>query len=96
MIAKRSNPEYLQYKTSMKPQFYNAPFSMGDLKSALNHTGHTSPRPDTIHNQMLGHLSTSTLSFLLTMYNHIWSESSHFVKTGRSDCGPSMSHQLYL
>jgi potassium voltage-gated channel Eag-related subfamily H protein 8 len=49
---------------------------MDELLSALKRTRDTSPGPDAIHNQMLRHLPSSALSFLLSMYNRICIEGS--------------------
>ena len=56
--------------------FYNIPFSMTELKSALSKCKNTAQGPDDIHNKMLQTLSTSSLEHLLWFFNRIWLEGS--------------------
>ena len=51
---------------------YNSSFTLSELIYALRHCRNTSAGPDDIHYQMLRHLSTTTTSFLLNLFNRIW------------------------
>ena len=51
---------------------YNKPFSKVDLTRAIQATKNSAPGPDKIQNEMLKHLPTEGLDFLLALYNKIW------------------------
>ncbi|GBO43777.1 putative RNA-directed DNA polymerase from transposon X-element, partial [Araneus ventricosus] len=51
---------------------YNSQFKMSELKKALNDAHDTSPGPDGIAYILLRHLSTTSLSNLLYLFNRIW------------------------
>ena len=51
---------------------YNSPFTLKELRSALDKAHNTCPGPDDIHYQILKHLPTTTLQILLDIYNCIW------------------------
>ncbi|GBN07208.1 putative RNA-directed DNA polymerase from transposon BS [Araneus ventricosus] len=53
---------------------YNSQFKMSELKKALNDAHDTSPGPDGIAYILLRHLSTTSLSNLLYLFNRIWIE----------------------
>ena len=58
--------------TLSSDESYNAPFSSSELNAALQSCRNTHEGPDGIHYRMLRHLPSSSLSFLLTIFNHIW------------------------
>ena len=51
---------------------YNEPFTMTELQSSINCLRSVAEGPDTIHNEMLRHLPSSTLDILLTLFNSLW------------------------
>lgn len=56
---------------------YNRDFNMLELKRALHNTKRTNAGPDNISYVMIKHLSTSSLSNLLCLFNRIWNERSY-------------------
>ena len=52
---------------------YNVPFSLSELKLALSQCGDSSPGPDDIPYAFLRHMSDGACSFLLEVFNLIWS-----------------------
>lgn len=52
---------------------YNSPFSLSELTSALQSCRNTREGLDHIHYSMLKHLPPSSLTFLLALFNRIWS-----------------------
>jgi hypothetical protein len=54
---------------------YNTTFSMDKLLAALELCCSMSPGPNGIHNEMRCHLPLAGKDFVLSMYNHIWTES---------------------
>jgi potassium voltage-gated channel Eag-related subfamily H protein 8 len=57
---------------------------MDELLSSIKRTRDTFPGPDAIYNQMLRHLPPSALSFLLSMYNRIWTKGSFPSRWGQA------------
>jgi ribonuclease HI len=55
---------------------YNIPFSMQELKTALLKSNNSAPGPDSIHYQLLTHLSDKSLTLLLDIFNSIWTGGS--------------------
>ena len=55
---------------------YNMPFTLDELKSALQSCNDSAAGPDEIHYSLLKHLSESSLICLLKVYNHIWTTGS--------------------
>ncbi|GBN72165.1 hypothetical protein AVEN_30302-1, partial [Araneus ventricosus] len=78
------NPTFLAIKTCAERQSinfktcqilpYNSPFEMFELEKALSKSRNTSPGPDRISYHMLRHLSTSSLSHILRLFNRVWTE----------------------
>ena len=54
---------------------YNDPFTMTELKEALNKCKDTSPGEDEVQYAMIKHLHYTALEEILTMYNKIWQQS---------------------
>jgi hypothetical protein len=77
------SPQFQKHKTVTEKQrlnfssgngeFYNAPFTLDELQSALDKSHDTAPGPDQIHYQLLKHLPSPCLDSLLFIFNHIWS-----------------------
>ena len=63
--------------SSKNQECYNKPFTLGELKHALQQSKDSSPGPDDIHYQMLKHLPEQTLELFLDLYNHIWSTGTY-------------------
>ena len=53
-------------------EHYNSPFSLTELTSALHACHNTREGLDHIHYLMLKHLPTSSLTFLLALFNRVW------------------------
>ena len=53
-------------------EYYNEPFTMAELVSAIHMAKDSSPGEDGVHYQMLKHLESESLRFLLDVYNQIW------------------------
>ena len=51
---------------------YNLPFSMWELKQALQKSNNSAAGPDEVHYNLLTHLPESVLSVLLKVYNSVW------------------------
>ena len=51
---------------------YNLPFSLNELKSALQKCTDSAVGPDGIHYNLLKHIPESGLNILLAVFNHIW------------------------
>ncbi|KAJ4447753.1 hypothetical protein ANN_09761 [Periplaneta americana] len=78
------DPEFLKIKDAAEKrnlhfisdntEYYNTPFTTEELEAALDTSPNTSHGPDNIHNRMLRHLPPAGKSFLLAMYNRIWTE----------------------
>ncbi|WP_293703668.1 reverse transcriptase family protein, partial [Thiolapillus sp.] len=51
---------------------YNQPFSMLELKQALQKSNDSAVGPDDIHYRLLTNLPESSLTLLLTVFNSIW------------------------
>ena len=58
--------------TSDNSESNNSKFSLTVLTDALSKAHDSSPGPDDIHYQLLKHLPSSSLSFLLEIHNSIW------------------------
>lgn len=53
----------------------NTPFTEYELNEAINNLSrNTSPGSDNIANEMIQHLSPITKSYILKLYNHIWTK----------------------
>ena len=61
---------------------YNLPFSMWELKQALQKSNNSAAGPDEVHYNLLTHLPESVLSVVLKVYNSIW-ESETFPPSWR-------------
>ncbi|MCG8430697.1 MAG: endonuclease/exonuclease/phosphatase family protein [Candidatus Omnitrophica bacterium] len=55
---------------------YNSPFSLEELTSAIQASGDTAPGLDGIHNKLLKHLPSISLTCLLSLLNGIWTSGS--------------------
>ena len=66
-----SEKEKLNFQSD-NTESYNAPFTLKELKAALDKAHNTCPGPDDIHYQILKHLPITTLQILLNIYNYIW------------------------
>ncbi len=58
--------------SSTNQESYNKPFTIEDLKSALDKSHDTAPGPDEIHYQILKHLPYSTQIHLIEIFNEVW------------------------
>ena len=63
---------------------YNVLFSMTELQEALRCCSNTAAGEDEVYYAMFRHIPCETLSFLLTLYNRIWTQ----------EIFPSMWHQV--
>ena len=80
-------PEFLQHKARCEsslldfsttvPQPLDKPFTMAELKSAINTLRSVAEGPDQIHNEMIRRLPAIALANLLVLFNNIW-ESGEF------------------
>ena len=61
---------------------YNLPFSMWELKQALQKSNNSAAGPDEVHYNLLTHLLESVLSVLLKVYKSVW-ESETFPPSWR-------------
>ena len=57
---------------SNNTESYNLPFSMWELKQALQKSNNSAAGPDEVHYNLLSHLPESVLSVLLKVYNSMW------------------------
>lgn len=71
--TKAENMEALCRKTNLDG-VQDVPFSMGELRKALDKTGKTAPGKDEICYSMIKHLSEGSLEKLLLLYNKVWDE----------------------
>ena len=55
---------------SANTEEYNSPFNFDELLEAINQSHDSATGPYEIHNQMLKHLSESSLQALLALVNH--------------------------
>ena len=55
---------------------YNVPFRNSVLTQALQRCSNTAPGADNIHYTMVKHLPDSSTTFLLDLFNKVWSEGS--------------------
>ena len=62
--------------TTEKDESYNRPFSIKEYDSALASCGDTAPGLDDIPYAMLKHVSINTKTFIISLINRIWQESS--------------------
>lgn len=69
----RAERQHLNFSTRSTIS-YNCEFTMCELEKALSRTNDTSPGPDGITYSMLRHLSATSLSNLLDLFNRIWTE----------------------
>ena len=58
--------------TSDNTEDYNRPFSLLELKQALQKSNDSAVGPDDIHYKLLTNLPESSLTLLLTVFNSIW------------------------
>ena len=58
--------------TSDNTEEYNQPFSLLELKQALQKSNDSAVGPDDIHYKLLTNLPQSSLTLLLTVFNSIW------------------------
>ena len=58
--------------TSDNTEEYNQPFSLLELKQALQKSNDSAVGPDDIHYKVLTNLPESALILLLTIFNSIW------------------------
>ena len=58
--------------TSDNTEDYNQPFSLLELKQALQKSNDSAVGPDDIHYKLLTNLPESSLTLLLTVFNSIW------------------------
>ena len=70
-VKERVERQSLSFRTS-RSESYNTPFTEWELLSALQQCPDTAPGPDSIHIQMLKHLSADSRRNLLAVYNRIW------------------------
>ena len=57
---------------SNNTEYYNMPFSLPELTSALQSCGDSAPGSDDVHYQLLKHLTEDGLGLLLRVYNNIY------------------------
>ena len=58
--------------TSNNTEDYNQPFSLLELKQALQKSNDSAVGPDDIHYKLLTNLPESSSTLLLTVFNSIW------------------------
>ena len=76
------NPVFCNYKTkeersvmdfsSNNNETYNLPFTNDELDEAIRKSKITSQGPDRIHYAFLKHLPTTSLNYLLKIFNYLW------------------------
>ncbi|KAI3387413.1 hypothetical protein SNEBB_002003 [Seison nebaliae] len=81
------SPQYLRRKRQEESQpltiqdtpnqYYNQPFTMNELKTALRRSGNTSTGPDDIHYEMLRQLPPQGKTYLLGLYNELWNKGEY-------------------
>ena len=81
-FLKNSNPQFISYKSKSKKQRlnfktnnsekYNLPFTLAELKEAIQASHNTAFGPDEIHYEFLKHLTKNSLNYLLKIFNDIW------------------------
>ena len=93
--------------TSVSTEDYNRPFSLLELKQALQKSNDSAVGPDDIHYKLLINLPESSLPLLLTIFNSIW-ESGIFppswrkviivaiLKSGRDSSDPNKYRSITL
>ena len=71
--AKKEEEERLTIDFTTISNFnYNSPFSLEEMKSALNNSSESSPGEDLISIPIIKHLHPNALKCLLDIYNNIW------------------------
>ena len=70
-LKRTTESKLLKFK-SINTKNYNLPFSMSELKQALQKSNSSAAGPDEVHYNLLTHLPESVLSVLLNIYNSIW------------------------
>ena len=80
-IKKETEKEKLDF-SSNNTEKYNMPFTLSELKKALNKSRDTATGPDQIHYQFLKQLPETSLKTLLNIFNNIW-HSGNFPSTWR-------------
>ncbi len=89
----------ITFSLSSEPH-YNSPFTISKLTSALHSCHNTHEGPDHIHYLLLKHLPPSSLTFLLALFNRLWTKGDFppswreafifpFVKPGKSGSLPN-------
>ena len=68
---RQAEKEHLNFQSDSSDP-YNEPFSRMELADAIHRAKDSSPGGDGIHYQMLKHLGSDSLDFLLDVYNQIW------------------------
>ena len=82
MSAKNGNEKFAKFKQkaeklkfnfkSNNTESYNLPFTIEELKEAIQTSHNTAIGPDEIHYEFLKHLPKKSLNYLLTIFNDIW------------------------
>ena len=109
------NPEFLRIKqASPSIHFppdnaaeYNIPLTLAELQNALKLTGNSAAGEDQIHYQLISHLSDTSLSCLLHLFNRIWLEHQFpsawstaivlpFLKPGKDHLNPTSYRPIAL
>ena len=80
--VKNSNPQFISYKSKSEKQRlnfktnnlekYNLPFTLAELKEAIQTSHNTAVGLGEIHNEFLKHLTKNSLNYLLKIFNDIW------------------------
>ena len=73
---RREELQYLDFTTD-KVEPYNLPFTKREFDAALASSNNTAPGPDDIPYEMFRHISKNTKSFVISIINRLWHESSY-------------------
>ena len=70
-IKKKAEKTKLNFKSNTLKD-YNQPFSLSELTDSIMKSHDTAVGPDEIHYEFLKHLPSSSLEFLLQVFNEVW------------------------
>ncbi|KAF4520292.1 hypothetical protein B566_EDAN004351, partial [Ephemera danica] len=83
----------LDFKTTDKLD-YNKPFTKWELLTAIKEAKSSAPGQDQIHIEMIKHLSDSSRTILLELYNAIWTSGIYPSQKFSVRLGNTLSHEM--